>query len=244
MILAAGKGTRMGNLTAELPKPMLKVGNIPVLERIVTHLTTAGIKEILIITGYKAETIEQHFKDGSRWNCSIRYQRQLTQDGTGKVVELGKNFVGEDPFLLVYGDILVEPQTYTDLINCFEKKEGASGIITVKLGEDITKGGVLLFDKEFRLADVVEKPSAEQLKKMQADPHFKPWYNAGLYAFAASLFPRVEKLEKSVRGEYELTDAIRALAWESRAVFGMEIKGYWIDVRDPALLAKAHSLVE
>ena len=244
VILAAGKGTRMKELTAEIPKPMLPVNHMPVLEWIVRNLAVAGVRELLVITGYKAETIERYFTDGSNWGCSIRFMRQVTQDGTGRVVALSRDFVGIDPFLLVYADILVEAGTYTDLINAFNQRKNTSGIITVKLGEDISKGGVILFDKDFRLADLVEKPSPDELKRLQARGHFKPWYNAGLYAFTPALFPHIDRLKKSPRGEYELTDAIRSLALESETVYGHEIRGYWIDVRDAELLAKAQSLVK
>jgi len=243
IILAAGKGTRMKELTADMPKPMLPVNGVPVLERIIINLRVAGVRKILIVTGYKAEVVERHFGDGNALGCSIQYTRQVTQDGTGRVVELGKSFVGTNPFLLVYGDILVEPATYVKLIQEFQNRERVTGIITVNLGEDVTKGGALVFDREFRLKELIEKPSPEELQQLKASPGFKPWYNAGLYAFTAELFPHIARLEKSVRGEYELTDAIRALAKETRGVFGMQIEGYWIDVRDPELLAKAQSLV-
>jgi NDP-sugar pyrophosphorylase family protein len=243
VILAAGKGTRMGTLTSDLPKPMLPVNGVPVLERIVRNLAASGISDILIVTGYKAEVVESHFGTGSNFGCSIQYVRQIAQDGTGRVVELGAPFVGADPFLLVYGDILVEAATYTQLMRELQARRGAAGILTVKLGEDVTKGGALLFDDDFRLQDLVEKPSAAELQKLKAAPGFKPWYNAGLYAFTPELFPHIARLEKSARGEYELTDAIRTLARESSGVFGMQIEGYWIDVRDPELLARAQSLV-
>lgn len=243
VILAAGKGTRMGTLTSDLPKPMLPVNGVPVLERIVRNLAGAGIGELLIVTGYKAEVVERHFGDGSPFGCSIQYMRQVTQDGTGRVVELGRSFVGSDPFLLVYGDILVEAATYPALMRELEAHPGASGILTVKMGEDVTKGGALIFDADFRLRDLVEKPSSSELEKLKATPGFKPWYNAGLYAFTPELFPHIARLKKSIRGEYELTDAIRTLAREGGGVFGMQIEGYWIDVRDPELLAAAQSLV-
>jgi NDP-sugar pyrophosphorylase family protein len=243
IILAAGKGTRMKDLTAELPKPMLPVAGKPVLEHIVRNLAAAGVNDILIITGYKAETVENHFKDGKAWNCSIRYVRQQTQDGTGRVVALGREFAGADPFFLVYGDILVEPGTYRDLIAFFEAKSKPSGVITVKLGEDVSKGGLLVFDNEFRLTDLVEKPTEGELERFRKHPRFRPWYNAGLYIFGPSLFPHIDGLRKSARGEYELTDAIRSLAQSTGNTYGFEIQGYWIDVRDPELLARAQTIV-
>src|SRR3954462_2549836 len=128
VILAAGKGTRMRELTNELPKPMLKVQGKPVLEHILEGLLSAGIREIFIVTGFRAEVIENHFGDGSKWGVRMAYGRQMVQDGTGKAPELAKEFIGDSPFLLTYGDILVPPDTYQQMVRRFE--EGSfSGVI-------------------------------------------------------------------------------------------------------------------
>src|SRR6266545_3702515 len=84
VILAAGKGTRMGELTQELPKPMLKVRGKPILEHIILGLAGAGIRNVFIVTGYRAETIESYFEDGRKLGVLIAYGRQAVQDGTGK----------------------------------------------------------------------------------------------------------------------------------------------------------------
>src|SRR3954467_11663506 len=119
VILAAGKGTRMRELTTDVPKPMLKVHGKPILEHIITGVMQAGVREFCIITGYKAETIEAYFGDGSKWGARVTYVRQLVQDGTGKAPELARAFIGDDPFLLTYGDILVKPETYVAMVNRF-----------------------------------------------------------------------------------------------------------------------------
>src|SRR5881396_1923204 len=135
VILAAGKGTRMKELTDELPKPMLRVQGKPILEHILCGLLGAGIRELFIVTGYKAEVIEKHFGDGSQWDARIAYGRQLVQDGTGKAPELARAFVGADDFLLTYGDILVKPETYPQMLRRFA--EGAfSGLVTVISSQD------------------------------------------------------------------------------------------------------------
>src|SRR5690349_8815514 len=92
VILAAGKGTRMRELTNELPKPMLKVEGKPILEHIVQGIIAAGIREIFIVTGFRAEVIEGYFGDGSKWGARMAYGRQVIQDGTGKAPELAKAF--------------------------------------------------------------------------------------------------------------------------------------------------------
>ena len=240
VILAAGKGTRMKALTDEVPKPMLNVHGRPILEHIIGGLIIAGIRELCIITGWRAEVIESHFGDGRRLDVKISYTRQVVQDGTGKAPELAKDFVGTDNFLLTYGDILVKPETYQQMLKRFG--EGRfSGLLTVTAGEDVTKGGLNFFDDQFCLKRLIEKPSAAQLDQLRAEGWLKPgqpvWYNAGIYIFRAVLFDFTSKLYKSPRGEYELTDAISAMAAAGHRIAGLEIVGPWIDVRDPDVLA-------
>src|SRR6185312_12374881 len=99
IILAAGRGTRMRDLTKEIPKPMLKVNGKPILEHIIDGVKTAGIKEFCIITGFRADVVEDYFKTGSDLGVTIQYVRQIVQDGTGKAQELARQFVGHDDFL-------------------------------------------------------------------------------------------------------------------------------------------------
>jgi dTDP-glucose pyrophosphorylase len=252
VILAAGKGTRMRELTNELPKPMLKVQGKPILEHIVEGIVAAGIRQIFIVTGFRAEVIEDHFGDGSKWEARIVYGRQTVQDGTGKAPELAKVFTGSSTFLMTYGDILVKPktslsslavsmrETYQQMIHRFNEGD-FSGLVTVTRGEDVAKGGLNFFDEHFCLRRIVEKPGPDQLEQLRRDGWLKPdepvWYNAGIYIFKPALFEFTARLRKSARGEYELTDAVNALLAANHAIAGLEIQGRWVDVRDPEVLA-------
>ena len=231
----------MRELTRELPKPMLPVQGKPILEHIVTGLIRAGIREIFIVTGWHAEVIERHFGDGAKWGARIEFGRQRVQDGTGKAPELGKAFIGDSPFLLTYGDILVRPETYAQMMERFGAGAFA-GVITVTPGEDVTQGGLNFFDDQFCLKRLVEKPTAAQVEQLRREGWLRPgqpaWYNAGIYIFQASLFAFTARLQKSPRGEYELTDAISALVAAGQTLAGLEIQGRWVDVRDPEVLAK------
>jgi dTDP-glucose pyrophosphorylase len=244
VILAAGKGTRMKELTNEVPKPMLKVQGKPILEHIIGGILAAGVRDIFIVTGYRAETIEGHFGDGSKWGARITYGRQMVQDGTGKAPEVAKAFVGESPFILTYGDILVKPETYAQMIQRFNEGDFA-GVIAVTRGEDVTKGAVDLFDKQFCLVKLIEKPTQAQLDELRREGWLKPgdpvWYNAGIYLFRPLVFEFTARLQKSPRGEYELTDAVGQLVASGQRMAGLEIQGRWVDVRDPEVLAKLES---
>jgi dTDP-glucose pyrophosphorylase len=227
VLLAAGRGTRMRELTNELPKPMVEVRGKPVLQHTVEGLRAAGVRDFLIIVGYRADSVQNFFGDGSRYNIQIQYATQVVQDGTGRVVDLARNFVEDLPFILSYGDILVDPENYQRVIDLSDDVEA---IITVKRGEDVTKGGAVFLNEQMELVDLHEKSKPGQATSQ--------WYNAGLYAFRSSIFDFTAKLKLSPRGEYELTDAVRALAQSGKKVKALELSGEWADVRDPEILAR------
>ena len=225
VLLAAGKGTRMKDLTNDLPKPMLEVRGKPILLHIVEGLKAAGVSQFCIIVGYKAEVVREFFGDGAKFGVGITYVTQTVQDGTGRVVELAKEFAGSDPFVLSYGDILISPANYLRLVNLGD----AEGLVSVKHNAgEMAKGGCVVVNDRFELTDLIEKPSG---------PAPSPWYNAGVYAFRPSIFEFTAKLKLSPRGEYELTDAIRDLAKSGQVVKALELSGDWADVRDPEVLA-------
>jgi len=227
VILAAGRGTRMRELTTELPKPMIEVRGKPVLQHIVEGLRDAGARRFLIIVGYHAEMVRKFFGDGRLHNVDIEYAMQTVQDGTGRVVNLARNFTGGSPFILSYGDILISPVSYKRVVDL---PDNCEAIITVTGGEDVSKGGAVFVNDQMELVDLREKTKPGEPSS--------PWYNAGLYAFRPSIFEFIARLEPSPRGEYELTDAIRDLAQSGKKVQAIELSGEWADVRDPEVLAK------
>ena len=240
VVLAAGKGTRMRELTQEIPKPMLRVHGKPILEHILEGLRGAGISDVFIVTGFRADVVEDYFGDGKRLGLNVQYGRQLVQDGTGKAPELAKAFVGSEDFLLTYGDILVRPETYPEMVKRF-REQGFSGLVTVTGSQDVTQGGLNFFDDAFCLTRLVEKPTHGQIEQLKTEGWLKPgataWYNAGIYVFTPLLFEFTARLQKSPRGEYELTDALNALVAAGKRIAGMQIAGRWVDVRDPEVLA-------
>jgi dTDP-glucose pyrophosphorylase len=227
VVLAAGRGTRMRELTADFPKPMIEVRGKPVLQHIMEGLRDAGVRRFLIVVGYHAEAVRNFFDDGSRYNVALEYVTQTVQDGTGRVVNLARAFTGGSPFVLSYGDILISPVNYKRVVDFPNDVEA---VITVTRGEDVSKGGAVFVNEHMELVDLREKPKPGEPTS--------PWYNAGLYAFRPSIFEFLAKLKPSPRGEYELTDAIRDLAHSGKIVIALELTGEWADVRDPEVLAK------
>ena len=221
VLLAAGRGTRMRELTSDLPKPMIAVRGKPVLQHIVEGLRGTGVQQFLVIVGYREDVVRDYF------SAEVEYVTQKVQDGTGRVVDLARDFVGQAPFVLSYGDILVDPRNYKSIVDLADDVEA---IISVKRDEDVSKGGAVFLNERMELVDLREKPAPGEATS--------PWYNAGLYAFRPSIFQFTAKLQPSPRGEYELTDAIRELAQSGKKVKALELIGEWADVRDAEILAK------
>ncbi len=216
----------MRELTDDLPKPMIQVRGKPILLHIIEGLREAGIARFLIVVGYRADVVREFFGDGRCFGTHIEYVTQVVQDGTGRVVDLARDFAGSEAFVLSYGDILVNPANYKRLAAPAADQEA---LISVKRNEDVSKGGAVFVNERFELTDLREKPKPGEPTS--------PWYNAGIYTFRRSIFDFTARLERSPRGEYELTDAIRALAQSGRKVQAIELDGDWADVRDPEVLA-------
>jgi dTDP-glucose pyrophosphorylase len=227
VVLAAGRGTRMRELTADLPKPMIEVRGKPVLQHILEGLRDAAVRDFLIVVGYHADAVQNFFGDGSRYNVAIHYATQAVQDGTGRVVDLARDFAGDSPFVLSYGDILVDPTNYKHVVDLPHNVEA---IVTVTRGEDVSKGGAVFVDEKMELVDIREKVQTGKVNTR--------WYNAGIYVFRPGIFEFTANLQPSPRGEYELTDAIRALTRSGKNVKALELTGEWADVRDPEILAR------
>ncbi|MBA3962114.1 MAG: nucleotidyltransferase family protein [Chthoniobacterales bacterium] len=217
----------MRDLTKELPKPMIEVRGKPILLHIVEGLRAASVSHFLLIVGYRSDVVRQFFGDGSAFGVEIDYVTQVEQNGTGKVVELARDFMRQEPFVLSYGDIIIEPANYQRLARL---EDGTEAMVSVKRNEDVSQGGAVFVNERFELIDLREKP--------QRNEPTSPWYNAGVYTFRPSIFDFVARLERSSRGEYELTDAIRNMAFEGSKIQVLELAGAWADVRDPEILAR------
>lgn len=104
-ILCGGLGTRLGELAQGLPKPMIPIGGRPYLERVLESFADGGIRDFVLLTGYRAEAIEEHFGDGARFGVTIAYSREAEPLGTGGALRDARPLLG-DRFILTYGDVL------------------------------------------------------------------------------------------------------------------------------------------
>lgn len=228
VLLAAGRGTRLGDLTREIPKPLLEVGGKPIIFRIIDGLAGAGVRDVTVITGHLAEQLEATLGDGSRWGVALRCVRQERLDGTARAAALARPFLGVGPFFVGWGDILVEAVNYARVI---EGAEQTGAAIAVNDVQDPWAGAALYLDDAMRVLRIVEKPAKGTSTTR--------WNNAGLAVLPSAIWEQVDRLEPSARGEYELPQAIAALVATGYPVVAVPVEGPWFDIGTPENLAEA-----
>jgi dTDP-glucose pyrophosphorylase len=227
VVLAAGRGTRMKTLTDDCPKPMLPLSGRPMLAHLIERMEAAGVREVLVITGYKSEVVEDYFRDNPPASAKLSYRLQDPQNGTGSAALLGREFVGGDPFLLTFGDILVDPETYRTMFGLYEN---AQAVLAVKHVDDPYRGAAVYVEGD-RVTKIIEKPPQ--------GTSTTNWNNAGIYCVGPGIFDELNRVKLSPRGEYELTDAIHQMLAAGVEFGWHEIKGFWRDVGRPEDLPQA-----
>lgn len=154
IILAGGKGTRLKPYTATIPKPLVPVGDLPILEILIMQLKKYGVKEIIVSTGHLAELIEAYFKNGKKWGVKVRYVREDKALGTAGAIKNVKNL--NDNFIVMNGDVLTDI-SYSDLYRFHIKNKGIATVATVKRGVSIDFG-VVEINEDSKLFNYIEKP--------------------------------------------------------------------------------------
>lgn len=220
----------MEELTEDRPKPMIPLRGKPMLEHILDRLREAGFKQALLVTGYKAETIEDHFR---AYPMEIEYRRQETIDGTARAALLGREFAAADPCLLTFGDILTEAADYRAMAAKMTPETEA--VLAAKWVDDPWQGAAIYADESGRVSHIVEKPPIGT-----STTH---WNSAGAYCFRESAFAEMARVPRSPRGEYEITSAVEQLIDRGLRVLVHGLEGAWRDVGRPGDIAVAEDLL-
>lgn len=237
VILAAGEGKRLMPITSTRPKPMIPIAGKPLLEHTVLGLKEAGIEDILLIVGYKEDVIKAHFGNGiDKFDINIEYITQEKYLGTANAVSYAKEFIKDELFLMMYGDILVDPAVFKDVLKKFNenKVEGLISLVEVKNPQEF---GIISLNSKGFVEKIIEKPSPKLNVGNLA--------NAGVFVFDPQIFQAIEKTEKSIRGEYEFTDSMQILINHLKGnIFGYIIKNYfWSDIGLPWQLLDANAFL-
>jgi NDP-sugar pyrophosphorylase family protein len=233
LILTAGRGTRLGALTDQCPKPLLDLAGEPIIERIIGSLRDAGVGEFVVVTGYLAEKMEAHLGDGSGMGVTIRFIRQENPQGTGEAVGLARDLLRDGPFVMTYGDIVISPENYGAILRDFEEIP-CDLLLGLNWMDDPSAGGAVTIDDDHRVTGIIEKPAPGT-----SSTH---WNSAGLMIMRPAIFDHTAALEPSARGELELTDAIHGMIDAGCKLRGFPLKGFWSDIGTPEDLEKTRGV--
>ena len=212
IILAGGQGTRLAPYTNILPKPLMPIGDMPILEVILRQMKVAGVQKVALAVGHLSELLRAFFQDGHQWGLEIEYSYEPHPLGTAGPIALidGLN----DSFLVTNGDVLTTLQ-FSDLIK-FHKEQQAIATIAVHHREVKIDLGVIQWDGSSRITGYIEKPTYDYNVSM------------GVYVFepkVVSYIPRGENLD--------FPDLVKNLIAAGEKVVGYQFEGYWRDLGRP-----------
>lgn len=211
LILAAGKGTRMWPLTENIPKPLLSICGLPLIERQIQELRKVGVKKLYILIGYQMKELSDYLGK-TKFGIDIEYIIQEEQKGTGHAVNQAKNII-QGNFYCINGDLIIDSE---NLERLKEKENYLTMMVTnVKDGSNF---GVIE-SMNGRLVSINEKGISG-----------KSTINTGIFLFNEKIFDAIDNIEKSIRGEYELTDALQDI---SNDIHILEYQGFWKDIGAP-----------
>lgn len=215
MVMAAGVGSRLMPLTLSIPKPMVPVGNIPLMENIVELLISNGFTDIIANLHYHAELISDYFGDGSEWTTSMKYSPEDKLMGTAGGVKRCEWFL-DDTFVIVSGDALTDIDL-SDLVK-EHKQKGALATIAMKEVAEVDQFGVVITDEYGRIQSFQEKPRKEEALSNMA--------NTGIYVFEPEIFKYIPVNTFYDFGKQVFPDLVKIGA----PFYGVQTDGYWCDV--------------
>ncbi len=212
VVLAGGKGTRLAPYTKILPKPLMPIGDMPILEVILRQMKCAGVDDVTLAVGHLSELLHAFFNDGSKLGLKIRYSHEETPLGTAGPLAL---IDGLDGTLLVTNGDVLTTLPILDLIN-FHREQNAAATIAVHARNVKIDFGVIEWDKNPVITDYIEKPSYHFMVSM------------GIYVFERRVLDYIEP------GKYlDFPDLILKLMAANEKVVGYQYDGYWQDLGRP-----------
>jgi dTDP-glucose pyrophosphorylase len=224
----------MGALTASTPKPLLPLKGKPIIEHILIGLRSAGIRAAVLVIGHHGGQIADYLGDGSRLGMQLTYRSQPRPEGTARALLLARDATPPQPFVVSWGDIVIEPADYASLLGAFERTP-CDALLLVNETDDPWRGAAVYVDDDWRVTGLVEKPRRGSSRTR--------WNLAGVFVCTPVIFTYAEALRVSPRGEYELPQAIAAMIADGRPIRAQPVRGFWSDLGTPEdLVAAEHAL--
>jgi mannose-1-phosphate guanylyltransferase/phosphomannomutase len=225
VILAAGKGERLGAITQNIPKPMIKIAGKPVLEHNVLMCKNNGVDDILINLHYLPLTIKNYFGDGNKWGVNINYIYETKLLGTAGTVRNSKDLLNM-PFFVIYGDNYFSNDFDMCAIRKFHEKNHSDFTIVLSQLDDISQSGIVELTSDCKISRFIEKPINVRSNNS--------WVNAGMYF----MVPKI--LEKIDNGYSDFAnDVIPLLIDDDFNVYGYKMIKKVLPIDTPELLEKS-----
>jgi len=224
VIMAGGLGSRLRPLTNTVPKPMLRIGDTPMLARIVSQLVNAGFSRLFLSIGYKGEIIRKYFGDGSTWGAEIEYLQEDEPHGTAGALTLLPKSAREHPILVMNGDIL----TTVDFPELVRSHTNDQSQVTVCIREF-----------EWQIPYGVVQTEGTRCVALEEKPVKKIFVNAGIYVLSPSALPRDTK---SIR--LDMPELINRQLQDNFKIGVFPIHEYWLDIGVMEQLEKAQTDVK
>ena len=209
IILAGGKGTRLTPYTTIFPKPLMPIGDVPILDVVLRQLKGHGFTKVIMAVGYLAELLETYFGNGGKYGIHIQYSRESKPLGTAGPLSLIKNLT--NPFLVMNGDILTA-LSYSALINYHKEKQAIATIAMHQRTVDVDFG-VIELNTNSEITNYIEKPNLKYLVSM------------GIYIFETKVLSYIKPNEK-----LDFPDLVKKLLENNEKVIGYPSKDYWLDI--------------
>lgn len=212
VVLAGGKGTRLAPYTTILPKPLMPIGEMPILEVLLRQMKRSGVNHVVLTVGHLASLLQAYFKDGSQWGLDVTYSLENLPLGTAGPIALVPGL--QETFLVTNGDVLTTLNLKK--LVAFHKQKGGIATIAAHHRQVKIDLGVIQWDGDDRIRGYIEKPTNDYTVSM------------GIYVFE----PRI--LEYIPAGEYlDFPDLILKLIGNGEQVNGYTFDGYWMDLGRP-----------
>ncbi|MFF6782509.1 glucose-1-phosphate thymidylyltransferase [Streptomyces sp. NPDC012510] len=217
LVLAGGSGTRLRPFSYSMPKQLVPIANKPVLAHVLQNIKNIGVTEIGVIVGDWAPEISDVMGYGAQCGTQVTYIRQDRPLGLAHCVDIARDFLGDDDFVMYLGDNML-PDGITAIADEFRANRPTAQVVVHKVA-DPRAFGVVELDSEGNVERLVEKP-----QQPRSDLAL-----IGVYFFTSAIHEAVASIEPSARGELEITDAVQWLVAHGADVRASEYSGYWKD---------------
>lgn len=226
MVLCAGFGTRLGELTREIPKPMLPVGDWPLLAYVLRNLVAHGFEQIAVNLHFMPEMIRGYFGDGTRWGCRLTYVQERELLGTAGGVRNMADFLrGDEPFLVHYGDVITN-QDFTALLR-FHRQRAA--LATLLVHRRAQSNSALDVTDDGRIRRFLERPNDAERRTVAS-----PWVFSGVTICESALLDLIPP-----RGACDLPRDVFAPAADRARLYAFPLSGARCAVDSPQRLEEA-----